>query len=99
MSGMKESWEDEYTIPFCEVDTKESVFLPTLWNLMQETAWHHADHLKVGYSDLAEQKYFWVLSRLSIQMEEYPWMGREDKDKNLADRNGAPIRPPSFFDR
>ena len=23
MSGMKKSWEDEYTIPFCEVDTKE----------------------------------------------------------------------------
>ena len=72
MSGMKKSWEDEYIIPFCEVDTKESVFLPTLWNLMQETAWHHADHLKVGYSDLTEQKYFWVLSRLSIQMEKYP---------------------------
>ena len=79
MSEMKKSWEDEYTIPFCEVDTKESVFLPTLWNLMQETAWHHADHLKVGYSDLAEQKYFWVLSRLSIQMEQYP--GWDEKIK------------------
>jgi acyl-ACP thioesterase len=79
MGEMKKSWEDEYTIPFCEVDTKESVFLPTLWNLMQETAWHHADHLKVGYSDLAEQKYFWVLSRLSIQMEQYP--GWDEKIK------------------
>ena len=76
---MKKSWEDEYIIPFCEVDTKESVFLPTLWNLMQETAWHHADHLKVGYSDLAEQKYFWVLSRLSIQMEQYPGWGEKIK--------------------
>ena len=76
---MKKSWEDEYTIPFCEVDTKELVFLPTLWNLMQETAWHHADHLKVGYSDLAEQKYFWVLSRLSLQMEQYP--GWDEKIK------------------
>ena len=76
---MKKSWEDEYTIPFCEVDTKESVFLPTLWNLMQDTAWHHADHLKVGYSDLAEQRCFWVLSRLSIQMEQYP--GWDEKIK------------------
>ena len=79
MSEMKESWEDEYIIPFCEVDTKKAVFLPTLWNLMQETAWHHADHLKVGYSDLAEQKYFWVLSRLSIQMDEYPGWGEKIK--------------------
>ena len=79
MSEIKKSWEDEYVIPFCEVDTKESVFLPTLWNLMQETAWHHADHLKVDYSDLAEQKYFWVLSRLSIQMEQYPGWGEKIK--------------------
>jgi acyl-ACP thioesterase len=81
MREMKKSWEDEYSIPFGEVDTKNEVFLPHLWNLMQETAWHHADHLKVGYSDLAEQKYFWVLSRLSIQMDEYPGWGEKIKVK------------------
>jgi len=81
MKEMKKSWEDEYSIPFCEVDTKKEVFLPTLWNLMQETAWHHATHLKVGYSDLAEQKYFWVLSRLFIQMDEYPGWGEKIKVK------------------
>ena len=69
------SWENEYSIPFCEVDTKKEVFLPTLWNFMQETAWHHADHLRVGYSDLLEHQHFWVLSRLSIQMDEYPRWG------------------------
>jgi acyl-ACP thioesterase len=79
MKEMKKSWEDGYSIPFGEVDTKNEVFLPTLWNLMQETAWHHATHLKVGYSDLAEQKYFWVLSRLSIQMDEYPGWGEKIK--------------------
>jgi medium-chain acyl-[acyl-carrier-protein] hydrolase len=81
MSEMKKSWEDEYTIPFYEVDTKKEVFLPTLWNLMQETAWHHADHLRLGYSDLAEHQYFWVLSRLSIQMEGYPQWGDRIKIK------------------
>ena len=75
MSEMKKSWEDEYSIPFCEVDTKKEVFLPTLWNFMQETAWHHADHLRLGYSDLADHQYFWVLSRLSVQMDEYPRWG------------------------
>ena len=81
MKEMKKSWEDEYSIPFGEVDTKNEVFLPTLWNLMQETAWNHATHLKVGYSDLAEQKYFWVLSRLFIQMDEYPGWGEKIKVK------------------
>ncbi len=81
MKEMKKSWEDEYSIPFGEVDTKNEVFLPTLWSLMQETAWHHADHLRVGYSDLVEHQYFWVLSRLSIQMEEYPRWGDRIKIK------------------
>jgi len=75
MTEMKKSWEDEYSIPFCEVDTKKEVFLPTLWNLMQETAWHHADHLRLGYSDLLEHQHFWVLSRLSVQMDKYPRRG------------------------
>ncbi len=75
MAEMKESWEDEYFIPFCEVDIKKEVFLPTLWNLMQETAWHHAENLRVGYSDLVKNQHFWVLSRLSIQMKVYPRWG------------------------
>jgi medium-chain acyl-[acyl-carrier-protein] hydrolase len=81
MKEMKKSWEDEYSIPFGEVDTKNEVFLSHLWNLMQETAWHHATHLKVGYSDLAKEKYFWVLSRLFIQMDEYPRWGDQIKIK------------------
>lgn len=81
MKEMKKSWEDGYSVPFGEVDTKNEVFLSHLWNLMQETAWNHATHLKVGYSDLAEQKYFWVLSRLFIQMDEYPGWGEKIKVK------------------
>ena len=77
----EKSWEDEYSISFYEVDTKNEVFLPALWSFMQETAWHHADHLKVGYSDLLEQNLFWVLSRLSIQMEAYPRWGDRIKVK------------------
>ena len=81
MDEMKKSWEDEYSISFNEVDTKNEVFLPVLWSFMQETAWHHADHLRVGYSDLWERQFFWVLSRLSIQMEEYPRWGDRIKIK------------------
>jgi medium-chain acyl-[acyl-carrier-protein] hydrolase len=80
-ASKKKSWEDEYSISFYEVDTKNEVFLPVLWTFMQETAWHHADHLEVGYSDLREQNYFWVLSRLSIQMEEYPRWGEQIRVK------------------
>ena len=77
----QKSWEDEYSISFYEVDTKNEVFLPVLWSFMQETAWHHADHLRLGYSDLKEHQYFWVLSRLSIQMENYPRWGDQIRVK------------------
>jgi medium-chain acyl-[acyl-carrier-protein] hydrolase len=77
----KKSWEDEYAISFYEVGTKKEAFLPVLWNFMQETAWHHAEHLRLGYSDLMEHQYFWVLSRLSIQMEEFPRWGDRIKVK------------------
>jgi acyl-ACP thioesterase len=77
----QKSWEDEYTISFYEVDTKNEAFLPVLWSFMQETAWHHAEHLRLGYSDLIAHQYFWVLSRLSIQMKEYPRWGDRIKVK------------------
>jgi acyl-ACP thioesterase len=77
----QKSWEDQYSISFYEVDTKNEVFLPVLWSFMQETAWHHADHLQLGYADLMGHQYFWVLSRLSIQMEEYPRWGDQIKVK------------------
>jgi acyl-ACP thioesterase len=77
----KKSWEDEYPISFDEVDTKNETFLPVLWSFMQETAWHHADHLRLGYSDLKELQYFWVLSRLSIQMAKYPRWGDQIRVK------------------
>jgi medium-chain acyl-[acyl-carrier-protein] hydrolase len=35
----------------------------------------------LGYSHLMEQQYFWVLSRLSIQMEEYPRWGDQIRVK------------------
>lgn len=79
--SLVKSWENEYAISFYEVDTKNEVFLPVLWSFMQETAWHHADHLQLGYSHLMAQGCFWVLSRLSIQMEKYPRWGDQIKVK------------------
>ncbi len=78
MSGFffKENvWEDENTIGFFEVDTKNRVSLPTLWRLMQETAWNHADRIQLGYSDLSQKNHIWVLSRLFIHIHDYPKWG------------------------
>jgi acyl-ACP thioesterase len=84
----KTSWEDDYSIFFHEVDTKNEVFLQVLWSFMQETAWHHAEHLRLGYSDLMESQSIWVLSRLFIQMEEYPRWGDRINVKTWLAGNG-----------
>lgn len=69
------TWEDAYLISFYEVDAKNRVFLPSLWKYLQETAWNHANRIGIGYSDLARDDHFWVLSRLAIDMDEYPGWG------------------------
>lgn len=69
------TWEDEYLVSFYEVDAKTRVFLASLWKYLQETAWNHANRIGIGYSDLVRNDYFWVLSRLAIEMNEYPGWG------------------------
>jgi medium-chain acyl-[acyl-carrier-protein] hydrolase len=69
------TWEDEYLVSFYEVDAKNRVFLPSLWKYLQETAWNHANRIGIGYLDLARNDHFWVLSRLAIDMYEYPGWG------------------------
>ncbi len=77
MLSKPETWENEYLISFYEVDAKNRVFLPTLWKYLQETAWNHAHQLGIGYDDLARDDYFWILSRLAIEMQEYPRWGEK----------------------
>lgn len=70
-------WEDAYLVSFYEVDAKKRVFFPSLWKYLQETAWNHAHRIGIGYSDLAQKGHFWILSRLAIEMKEYPGWGEK----------------------
>jgi len=76
-----ETREDEYLVSFYEVDAKNKVFLPSLWQYLQETAWNHANQIGIGYSDLARNDHFWVLSRLAIEMHDYPGWGEKVRVK------------------
>jgi len=39
---------------------------------LQETAWHHANHLGFGYIEGREIKHTWVIVRLLVKMDIYP---------------------------
>lgn len=71
----KWTWDDEYLVSSYEVDARGMMPLPTLGKFMQETAYHHANHLDFGYDQLKEQGLFWVLSRLLISIDKYPRWG------------------------
>lgn len=75
--GLKkpQTWEDAYLVNFYEVDAKNRILLPNLWKYMQETAWNHANRIGIGYSELSLNDFFWVLSRLTININEYPGWG------------------------
>ncbi|MCX8118856.1 MAG: thioesterase [Desulfobacterota bacterium] len=70
-----QTWEDAYLVSFYEVDAQNRIFLPSLWKYLQETAWNHANRLGIGYEDLARSGCFWILSRLAIDIQEYPAWG------------------------
>jgi medium-chain acyl-[acyl-carrier-protein] hydrolase len=72
---MKRMWKDSYRIGSYEVDVKGRLSLPVLCGYLQETAWHHAHNLEVGYDHLLRKNKLWVLSRLIIHIRTFPRWG------------------------
>jgi len=68
-------WKDEYKIRSYEVDIKNKAKLGTLCQLMQESAWNHAEHLELGFSHLNRKNFIWVLSRQLVKMYSFPKWG------------------------
>ncbi|MBU2649539.1 MAG: hypothetical protein KKA81_01275 [Bacteroidetes bacterium] len=84
---LKPVWTDEYEIRWydCNIDGKLSI--PALCNFLQETAWHHADHLGFGMEETFEKDMGWVLLVLQIKIESYPgWLEHISLDTWPANR-------------
>jgi acyl-ACP thioesterase len=59
------------------VDFEHRTSLESLCRLFLEAAWSHAEHLGVGFRQLLAKQQFWVLSRMMIELEQYPRWGEE----------------------
>lgn len=68
-------WKDEYTIHSYHVDINNNATLAVLCQLMQESAWNHAEHLELGFSHLNRRNFIWVLSRQLVKMYSFPKWG------------------------
>ncbi|MEW5817247.1 MAG: acyl-ACP thioesterase domain-containing protein [Spirochaetota bacterium] len=68
-------WKDTYNLRSYEIDIKHRVFLTTLCNYLQESAWNHARVLELGFEQLKDNRQIWVLSRLLIELDAIPLWG------------------------
>jgi acyl-ACP thioesterase len=55
-----------------EVDPFHRLGIVNLFHYFQESAWNHANHLGLGFSDLADKGKMWVLVKLGIQIDRLP---------------------------
>lgn len=72
---IKPNWTDQYKICWFDSNTHNTASPLALFNFMQETSWHHASHLGLGYIALDDTKLMWVLMRLYVRIFEYPEWG------------------------
>jgi medium-chain acyl-[acyl-carrier-protein] hydrolase len=68
---------DKYTIHHHEANVRKEATLAALLNLMQESAMQSAADFGVGVELLAERGIAWVLSRIYIDILDYPKVGDE----------------------
>lgn len=65
-------WTEEYRVRTYESDTSGRIRLTALCSYLQDAAALHALSLGFGYHDMRRYGLFWVLSRLSVRIGEYP---------------------------
>ena len=68
-------WTAGLQIHSYDVDFKRRATLDALCRYFLDAAWNHAEALGVGYSHLAAQMKFWVLSRLVVTIQRFPQWG------------------------
>lgn len=74
---IKKLWRDIYRINWYDSGADGKVALTALCRFMQESAWRHAKHMNLGFSNLSENDIFWVLSRMLMKVHSYPLWDRE----------------------
>ena len=76
-SAISESpvWTEPLKICSYDVDFTRRVTSASLCRYFLEAAWNHAEALGVGFSHLVTQSKYWVLSRLLLEVQQYPFWG------------------------
>jgi medium-chain acyl-[acyl-carrier-protein] hydrolase len=65
-------WSERFRIKSYDVDFRRRASLESLCRYFLEAAWNHAEALGAGFAELASRNRLWVLSRLLVEVKEYP---------------------------
>jgi acyl-ACP thioesterase len=65
-------WQETLSVDFTAVDPSDRLTLAGTFDLFQEAAGRHAEDLGVGRGNMTSTKQGWVLSRISVLMEQRP---------------------------
>jgi acyl-ACP thioesterase len=69
------TWTEKTYIKSSETDFQKRLKLSGFFQLMQDIASNHANHLGVGYEALQQRELAWVLSRKKVRFIDFPRMG------------------------
>lgn len=69
------AWRESLKIHSYDVDFRKRATVEAMSCAFLEAAWNHAEHLGVGYGELAKENHLWVLARLFVQIDKYPQWG------------------------
>ncbi len=65
-------WKDTFVVKTYEVNLFQELDIISLLNRLQDAASRHAESLGFGWDDLNKAKYFWVLSRFVVEIDQMP---------------------------
>ena len=81
---MKQVWNKDYKIRIYEVSDSGRVHLPVVFDLMQDIASEHANHLGVGLDALRCRNLSWFLTRLHVSFLRISLLWRYLKLEDMA---------------
>ena len=64
-----------FTIRSSDTDFADQLHLSSLFALMQEAAYHHAEQISIGASSLDRADLTWILSKVSVRLDRLPHWG------------------------
>lgn len=72
-----EKYQETLSIKSYQTNQYGKASITSLFNILMEAAWAHAQIMDWGYESLKSNNLFWVLSRMYFQVEKYPdWQDR-----------------------